>query len=328
MIDESRIRESDSLYEFLDTSSWNLDENDVENILFNAKRRFDYYREFHDFAKDFLAHLAETDKQLLYSAVEYLWDDPLYAWRQEKTFLGDYVAEISDEKVKDKIYKTFLDYIQKAGEVERAQDILEEVYDEIIARFDNNYWVDKLNSDEYIPDRVLKENFSKLLKGDLSKLLDAADEIAEFIQDVDNDIVGRSKTQLRLLEKLANRNKELVKRVLASENLYDWDIDKFIFNSAIELESKLDRQHNRISCAEAKEILKQEGLENDIICVEGYVGLEDMSFDHLKNIKTGEVYAESVFSDGPWFRGRTFGDKEMPRDWFLETIKRIKNEIL
>ena len=325
MIDESRIRESDSLYEFLDTGNWDLDEEDVENILFNAKRRFDYYSEFHELAKDFLVHLAETDDQLLYSAVEYLWDDPLYAWRQEKTFLGDYVAEISDEEIKNKIYKTFLNHIQKVDEVEHAQDILEDVYDEIVFRFDNNYWVDRLKNDDYIPDRVLKENFSKLLKGDLDKLLDAADKIAEFIQDVDNDVVGRSKTQLRLLEKLANRDEKLVKRVLASENLYDWDIDKFIFNSAVDLESKLDRQDNRISCAEAKEILKQKGLENEIACVEGYVGLEDMSFDHLKNIKTGEVYAESVFSDGPWFSGRTFGDKEMPRNWFLETIKRIKN---
>ena len=100
MIDESRIRESDSLYEFLDTSNWDLDEDDVENILFNAKRRFEYYSEFLEFAKDFLAHLAAIDEQLLYSAVEYLWDDPLYAWRQEKTFLGDYVAEIGDEKIK------------------------------------------------------------------------------------------------------------------------------------------------------------------------------------------------------------------------------------
>jgi len=328
MIDESRIRESDSLYEFLDVDKWELDEEDVENILFNAKRRFDYYSEFLEFAKDFLVYLAAADVQLLYSAIEYLWDDPLYAWRQEKTFLGNYVAEISDEKVKDKIYKTFLDYIQKVGEVERAQDILEEVYDEIVSRFDNNYRVDKLNGDEYIPDKILKENFSKLLKGDLDKLLDAAAAIANFIQDIDSDVIGRSKTQLKLLEKLANRDEELVKRVLACEELHDWDIDKFIFNSAIELESKLDRQDNRISCEEAREILRQEGLENDITCIEGYIGLEDMGFDHLRNIKTGEVYAESVFSDRPWFSGKTFGDKEMPRNWFLETIKRIKHEKL
>lgn len=82
---------------------------------------------------------------------------------------------------------------------------------------------------------------------------------------------------------------------------------------------RFNNLHGRLTIDDCRWYLDHHKFSKDIHVNEGYVGLEDMSFDHI--VIDGKIQGEIAF-DRAWINGRSFGDNQMETSVFLETVNK------
>jgi len=263
---------------------------------------------------DLIKILEDKESEHIGAAIEHAFANPLYSRRNilEDIFVEQAMSELNNDTLK--IIYEFI----------RSDDVYHDMdsYSKIASLFDKNYWYFQLTKDDVSPSEF-GERINDILKLDDDKLLHVAKEIASLIDFYENDNVNKRKYQLKLLNKIEERSSELIIKVLEYSD--DWDSDNYdVTNYSNELK-KEDRLNNRISVEDAKRIISENNLQDILTVREGHVGLEDMKFDHLYDSKNNLVLSESTNNNVPWFLNRSFGDKEMSKDWFNKTIEDYKN---
>jgi hypothetical protein len=106
------------------------------------------------------------------------------------------------------------------------------------------------------------------------------------------------------------------------------DDDELLEKEEAEKAEKVERMHERFKKpygrlfkSDCDWYLNEHEFTADIKVIEGYVGLEDMSFDYI--LINGEQQGENAFGKA-WIPGRNFGDNRLQTSTFLETVNEYK----
>jgi len=312
---------------------------DIEEHIDDMLSEFDNKYALLEVLKEFTLHICEHYSEYLDETVDYiierLLNSQIYDGVKEymDSFFGDYCENLGDlisDKSMYEIGKAVWNSIKNESKNVIRYDIGEERYNKFATAYDDEYWLKKLEDDEYIR---IEDVYEELFKTPEKKLLPYADKIAEAINSawsINIDQKNKQRKILKYLEKIGYC--KLLDRILECDEL-SWDHSSYGFAEIAENIAKQDRE-DRISVEEANEIIKENDLQNILEAIEGYVGLEDMKFDYLIDKRTNEIISEDgVFKyleNGaevvkPWIRNRDFGDKKMRKSWLLNIVENYKS---
>jgi len=83
-------------------------------------------------------------------------------------------------------------------------------------------------------------------------------------------------------------------------------------------QNKIKNRTGRINGEEVQKYLNEHKFSAEISFMEGYIGLENMTFDHIyiNNKLQGDT-----FNDKAWIKNRPFGDNKLSTSKFLDYVE-------
>jgi len=321
---------------FNDNSSFKFsDENEITEVV-------DYVLGFDNRVnnlKDLTLFVAHNQEEYLDETVEYILERLSGGWGRNDErgeyldeFFGWYCEDLESVVKNDTIMNKIGKIIWENIKDENPRDIDRDRYNRFATAFDDEYWIRKLKNDEYID---ICEVYEELFKTPEEKLLSHVDKIAGLIDSAGNTNFNQKMIQLQILEHLESiGHHDLLDKILESEELRYWNHTSYEVLKA-EKKFKQEDKEDRISVEEAQKIIEENGLQDKLRAVEGYIGMEDMKFDYLIDLKEDRIISEGGTHKywrnnteviEPWIHNRDFGDKKMRKSWFVKIIKEYKND--
>lgn len=174
--------------------------------------------------------------------------------------------------------------------------------------------------------RFMSENLN-ILTIDIAMSIgfqNALNEISENQNGIYSNTYDDKLNIIGTLLELFDWNEELIDKLCSEQyGVYEESFDEDLESAGyakIEKESKKeDVQNNRISYDEACSYINNNSFSEDIQISEGYMGSEDMNFDHIHI--NGRLIGET-FNFKPWISDRDFGDYKIAEDWFFKQVNK------